>query len=265
MIYKKTRKPNFRFTESKHYSGKKACCLVTILVSGLMLALTVRADSSNNRETIDTLKAIAAEQFEQEVAQTAHSQQWQDYQLNYRIWVPRSAKHLTKCSAQLTFTSQDHQVLPVGHLKRMLSCNTADFSWRINITIKANITLDVVVAANTINKGQQLRASHLKKARKTFSNQSNFYTQTEALIGLETTRQIRLGQPIHSSVLTSPALVNKGNEVLIIASQDGLIASTKGIALEKGKENQQIKVKNLQSGKIIRALVTGLNQVHTQF
>ncbi|MGR5489264.1 flagella basal body P-ring formation protein FlgA, partial [Vibrio alfacsensis] len=39
----------------------------------------------------------------------------------------------------------------------------------------------------------------------------------------------------------------------------------KGIALETGGAGEQIEVQNSQSKKVIRAVVSGLNQVHTQF
>ncbi|WP_275426420.1 flagellar basal body P-ring formation chaperone FlgA [Vibrio variabilis] len=60
-------------------------------------------------------------------------------------------------------------------------------------------------------------------------------------------------------------MVEKGNEVVIIAAKGGFNATTKGVALQTGGEGEQIKVQNSQSKKVIRAVVTGLNQVHTQF
>ena len=85
-------------------------------------------------------------------------------------------------------------------------------------------------------------------------------------------RRIRSGQILDPRKLESPPLVIKGNQVVITATKDGFTAtkdgftaSTKGVALEPGTRGEQIDVQNSSSGKVIKAVVTGLNQVQTQF
>jgi len=49
--------------------------------------------------------------------------------------------------------------------------------------------------------------------------------------------------------------------VTIIAKSDVFMIKTRGTALSDGNINQQIKVKNSSSGKIIRPKVSAVNQV----
>ncbi|MCC4224133.1 flagellar basal body P-ring formation protein FlgA [Vibrio campbellii] len=265
MNYKQGRKPRFRFTETIQTKGKGQFPSIMLLCGLVLSASSLSVLANEKNLTADELKAIVGEQFEQEVAQVAHSRQWGAYQLDYQIWVPGSANHLPFCDTPLAIAGRDNRPLPVGNLKRAVSCEDVSSPWRINVTIKSAVTLPVLVATSTIGRNESISASNLKTETRTISRQDDFFTKANQAIGLETTRRIRAGQIIAPTNLSSPPLIEKGNEVIIIASKDGFSASTKGVALEQGKKGQQIEVENISSGKVIRAVVTGLNQVHTQF
>ncbi|CAH1538423.1 Flagellar basal-body P-ring formation protein flgA [Vibrio harveyi] len=265
MNYKQGRKPRFRFTETTQNKGKGRFPQIMLLCGLVLSASSLSAAAAEKTLTANELKVTVSEQFEQEVAQIARSHHWGTYQLEYRIWVPGSANHLPACTSPLVIAGRDNRPLPVGNLKRAVSCEDITSPWRINVTIKSAVTLPVLVATSTIGRNETISATHLKSETRTISRQDDFYTQVNQAVGLETSRRIRAGQIIDPSNLSSPALVEKGNEVIIVASKDGFSASTKGVALEQGKKGQQIDVENISSGKVIRAVVTGLNQVHTQF
>ncbi|ELB2120394.1 flagellar basal body P-ring formation chaperone FlgA [Vibrio parahaemolyticus] len=265
MTYKQEWKPNFRFTESKKIRGKTLISSTWILLLGILSPGQTFANTDQTTFSSEELKAVVAKHFEQEVDRVAKSNQWGEYQLEYDLWVPGSANHLPKCDAKLVITGRDNQPLPVGNLKRSVSCEELTAPWRINVTIKSSVTLPVVVAATTVGRSEVVTANHLKLETRTISRSDDFYTDPKHAIGLETTRRLRAGQIVDPTNLSAPALIEKGNEIIIIASKDGFSASTKGVALEDGAKGQQIEVENLSSGRVIRAVVTGRNQVHTQF
>lgn len=265
MNYKQVRKLRFRFTETIKTNGKGQFPSIMLLCGLVLSASSLTVLANEKKLTADELKAIVGEQFEQEVAQVAHSRQWSAHQLDYQIWVPGSANHLPVCDTPLAIAGRDNRPLPVGNLKRAVSCEDVSSPWKINVTIKSAVTLPVLVATSTIGRNESISALNLKTETRTISRQDDFFTKADQAIGLETTRRIRAGQIIDPTNLSSPPLIEKGNEVIIIASKDGFNASTKGVALEQGKKGQQIEVQNISSGKVIRAVVTGLNQVHTQF
>jgi flagella basal body P-ring formation protein FlgA len=262
MSYKHTRKASFRQSEAILSKGKQA-------ISSLFLLLGLTTSLSANAQ-IETLSEQGFEQyigkkFEQEVQSQAQLQHWQDYKLDYKIWVPSAANHLPVCPTELVITGRDQQTLPIGNLKRSVSCQSVATPWRISVTIKAALTIPVVVAKVSMRRGEVVPATHLKLESRTLTHQEDFYSKVGDAIGLETTRRIRAGQIVNPINLSAPPLVEKGNQVVIIASKKGFTASTKGVALEDGKKNQQIDVRNSASGKVIKAIATGLNQVHTQF
>ena len=264
MTYKTPGKPHFRITEARQSKGKVHFSVIKLLISLVLSAWSMNALTNEATLSADELKVIVGQHFEQEVARSAQSNHWQNYQIEYRIWVPSSANHLPVCESPFVIKGRDNRPLPIGNLKRSVSCEDITSPWRINITIKSSITLPVVVATHTIDRNETISPSHLKTEKRTISRQNDFYTLTSQAIGLEATRRIRAGQIIGQTNLSSPALIEKGNQVIIIAQKEGFSASTKGVALEQGKKGQQINIKNIRSGKVIRAVVTGMNQVHTQ-
>lgn len=265
MIYKAGRKPRFRFTETRPHRGEARLSSKRWRLGLLLSSVALNALASSPTLTADQLKAVVSEQFERQVAQVALSRQWGSYQLDYQVWVPNSANHLPVCDKPLVITGRDNRSLPVGNLKRAVSCDDVRTPWRLNVTIKSAVTLPVLVATRTIGRNESLSRASLNVETRTISRQDDFYTQEDQALELETTRRIRAGQIVNPTYLSSPPLIEKGNQVLIIASKEGFSASTKGVALEQGKKGQQIKVENISSGKVIRAVVTGSNQVHTQF
>lgn len=265
MIYKQGWKPNFRFSESIK-NKRKVSTSSTIMLT--LLALTSEQAFANTNDktlSVEEIRSVVATDFEQEVDRVALSNQWGKYKLDFDMWVPGSANHLPECQSPLVITGRDNNTLPVGNLKRSVSCDNIASPWRINVTIKSSLTLPVLVATTTVGRNEVVTAKHIKLETRTISRQDDFYTSPEQAVGLETSRRLRAGQVVNPSNLSAPPLIEKGNEVIVIASKNGFSASTKGVALEDGAKGQQIDVENPSSGKVIRAVVTGLNQVHTQF
>lgn len=265
MSYKKERKPNFRNAETKKVSrkqGKRHPIHTMPLAVWLFFTLPSLAMEA---QTENQIKQYVSSQFEQEVHDYARNEHWQHYRLNYELWLPKSVQHLPKCTKRLFISTRDYHSLPIGNLKRAISCNDLNNTWRINVTIKASISLPVVVTDKTINRNTTLSAADLKVERRTLTKQDSFYTDPNQAIGLETIRRIRGGSVLSQSDVQVSAVIEKGNEIILIANKDGFIATTKGIALEDGYLGKQIEVQNISSGNVIRAVVTGKNQAKTLF
>ena len=56
-------------------------------------------------------------------------------------------------------------------------------------------------------------------------------------------------------------LTSCGTKVMINANVNGILVSTEGIAMENGRKDRYISVKNAVSGKILRAKVIDENNV----
>lgn len=265
MTYKKEGKVNFRQTEgfsgmgNYRFSSSFKCMLLTAL---MFVPLTHASEQESAQKQIE--QAVKGN-LEHEINSRAGQQGWRNYKLDTRLNIPSSASHLEHCPVKLTVNASDHNLLPVGNVKRTVSCEHSGMQWRINVTVKSSLTLDVVVAKTGINRDQALTPDSVHLVPRTLTHQQEFYTHVSDVLEKTTTRRIRSGHIITPKTLNAPAMVEVGNQVIISASKDRFSATTKGIALEKGNKGEQITVQNVSSGKTIKATVIGHNKVQTQF
>jgi flagella basal body P-ring formation protein FlgA len=56
-------------------------------------------------------------------------------------------------------------------------------------------------------------------------------------------------------------MVERGQQVVMIAQQDGIEARTMGEAMKKGRKGEMIKVKNTSSERVVTAIVDGMGVV----
>ena len=264
MIYKTTRKRNFRLSEAirKGRKWRKSLFSTSLLIAGSAHALPGSVSA-----TVDTeqLRGQLRAHVTEEIRLFAARHHWQDLDTEIDITVPASVNHLPACPDPVIISAGDQQSQPIGTLKRQASCDTPSHKWHLNTTIKVRIKLPVVVAKTTINRDTKIDPGMLKMETLTFYRSKDFVTQFQAVAGKRAKRRIRSGQLVSPSYLQQLWLVEKGDEVLIIATKNGIQASMKGVALENGAENEQISVKNSSSSKVIRAVVAGQGKVKTIF
>lgn len=264
-VLQNNRKLNFPLAEAEIVDRKS---LISSVLKASVCCLSLHISSLGATEqtmSTDEIRQAVSSDFEHQVSHQAQRNGWQDYQLNYEVRVPSSADHLPLCPEPLIISGRDHQTIPAGNLKRAVSCESLDVSWRINTAIKAALNLEVVVADSLIQRDEKLTPNKLRTERRTLTRPQDFFSSLDRAAGKQAARRIRSGQLINPNSVSAPDFVKKGNQVMIIASKNGFTATTKGIALEDGVKGQQIDIQNSASGKSIKAVVTGLNQVHTQF
>ena len=68
-------------------------------------------------------------------------------------------------------------------------------------------------------------------------------------------RVIRTGTLIDSSMLQSPAVIESGAPITLIAQYNGVEVKTDGVAMGRGRIGAIIKVRNAKSGKLLRGRV----------
>ena len=94
------------------------------------------------------------------------------------------------------------------------------------------------------------------------TNTSAVITDKSMILGSKARRDIRAGEQIKVSDF---CVIAKGDIVTIVASTNNLEIKTQGQALEEGKVNDLIQVKNVKTKKVIQAVVTGPNTVKVIF
>jgi len=139
-----------------------------------------------------------------------------------------------------------------------ISCDDST-SWKIYLPAKIERTFAAVVATSTIQKGDILTKQNI--AIKYIANnkiRGEKLNNIDAVLGSKAEK--RIGKN-HTITKRNVCLVCKGDAITIIAKTENFMIKTKGIALSSGNINQQIRVKNSRSGRVIKPKISAVNQV----
>lgn len=160
-----------------------------------------------------------------------------------------------KCSTPLSL-SMNRRPSEQNRLTIEVKCSDAR-PWRFYVSTEFNLFAHIVVAAQSIRRGQTLQ-THDLAMRESIINKSMYthYKRIEDVAGMVAKRSIRGDATIQPSHLSPPTLVKRGDDVMIVASNDAISVRMKGTALSDGMLGQQISVKNLKSKRIVRARVS---------
>lgn len=124
----------------------------------------------------------------------------------------------------------------------------------------------VVCAKNGLIKGQIIKENDLKLIKLPISKlKGKFFESKEEIVGLSIKRTLRPGQVIYGRSLMKPIVVKRGSRVMIVAKSPFIEVTCPGIVVEKGGLGDFVRVKNLQSKKVIIAQVKDRNTVYVNF
>lgn len=139
-----------------------------------------------------------------------------------------------------------------------ISCNEST-SWQIYLSAKVEITKAVFIAKKTIIKGERLDEDNVELAYVAANRlRGSKLTDETIVFGAKAKRRIAQGRAINKR---SICLVCKGDVVTIIAASDNFSIKTRGIALSSGNINEQIRIENSRSERVITGRVKTINQV----
>lgn len=128
-------------------------------------------------------------------------------------------------------------------------------------TTDIEIVQEVLIAKKTIVAGQVITPDLVElRLEPTSTYGPTPLTNLEQINGLESTRTIRVGQRLHASDFIAADLVRKNETVRLTITRGALKITVETIALGNAKVGQQVLLKNPDSGKEIRGIVTGRNE-----
>jgi flagella basal body P-ring formation protein FlgA len=117
----------------------------------------------------------------------------------------------------------------------------------------------VVVASSNLNTGQVLKPEFLKLERLDAEkiNRTHLF-DLSGLEGSELIRPIRAGEAIRTSDMRPALMVKKGDLVtFFIGRPTEFMITVKVEALQDGRLNEQIKLRNPESGHTFSGVITG--------
>ena len=142
-----------------------------------------------------------------------------------------------------------------------------------SIYMKGNIDLyvDVLVSRHALNKGDTPQPTSFSFREENISElRRGYINHYQLLNNKQMASRIKAGGVITPSMLTAEQIIQRGDRITITAKgsnaghQGGFSISMPGEALGNGAINEQIRVKNLSSGKILKGKIISSSEILIQ-
>ncbi|HDD43993.1 MAG TPA: flagellar basal body P-ring formation protein FlgA [Candidatus Desulfofervidus auxilii] len=158
--------------------------------------------------------------------------------------------------------------------KQFLSSFSLPIAFSINgqivnrtwVTVKAKISLPVVVTLRPLARGEVIKKEDVKIEKREFSKiNPRMFSRLEEVIGKRMKVSIGAGEILTYTQVQPIPLIHRGDIVTIVAESPVLKVTVKGRAKEDGCRGDLIKVLNLNSKKIVYGRVIDNHTVKVEF
>ncbi|QVW22029.1 flagellar basal body P-ring formation protein FlgA [Pseudomonas hormoni] len=186
-------------------------------------------------------------------SQTEGRYEIQVNQLDPRLRMPMCDKELT--------ASLESPAKPLGRVTVKVRCEGTS-PWTVFVPAQVRLFRDVVTTTRPLRRADIVEpADVLLRERDISLINQGYLTTLEQAIGQRLTRPMVADQVITLVHLEQAEVIRKGDQVVITAHSGTLSVRMPGEALSNGGMSEQIRVKNLNSKRVIKAQVTAPGQV----
>ena len=136
-----------------------------------------------------------------------------------------------------------------------------------SLPVRMNWTQTAMIAARNIKKGDKIRPQDLFSRPVRITRPGMYASTPDEVEGFTANRNIKQGEPVLLSSLTSSNLIKRGRRVKIVARIAGAKATIDGILLEDGRPGDWVRVRRIDNKKItLRAKIINENlvEVHVE-
>lgn len=128
--------------------------------------------------------------------------------------------------------------------------------WTLYVPVSVRSRIQVWVLRKPQAQGARLTAADLVPQTRLVSGLSSGYLTDLAALGRSTLRHaLPAGAALHSDDLLADFLVHQGQQVVLLASLDGIRVRAAGVALQAGRYGALIQVQNQSSSKVVQGIV----------
>jgi len=130
------------------------------------------------------------------------------------------------------------------------------------VPVRVHWWADAVVVKNDTPARAMLTPPMLGRKRVDIAGHAGrWWNDTRQLVGTRTTRPLRKGQAVFSSYVKRPPLINRGDEVSMLAHIGGIQVFATGKALKSAGLGDTVRVQNIRSKQVMQATVIGAHAV----
>lgn len=220
---------------------------IRALLIGLSLGLSAQAwggDFQSHQSILDT-----AERFLSEQAAAAHSGK-----VEIDMGRLDSRLRLKPCGQPLQAFLPNGARLN-GNTSVGISC-PGPTEWKIYVSGSVKIFGEVVVAAEPLMRGAAITPDQVKVIEREIAGLNyGFYTTPDRLRGMLAKRAVAAGTVITPNLLTAPRLINRGDRVTLLANSGRIEVQMRGEAMSDGTKGERIRVRTLNTKRVIEGWV----------
>jgi len=167
---------------------------------------------------------------------------------------------LAACDKPLTLAQQGDPT-PIGRLSVKVRCEGSS-PWTIFVPAQVKLYRPVVIALQPLLRGTLLDNSNVALVERDVGSLNQGYlTSLDTVLGAKLKRQVMSDQPLAPAFLEQAELVHKGEQVVINARTSSFNIRMQGEALSDGAKDEEIRIRNLSSNRVIRGRVVDQGQV----
>ena len=139
-----------------------------------------------------------------------------------------------------------------------VSCS-APSPWNLYVPVEIRVYRPVLVATRELRRGEAIGAGDvaLEERNTLAAVGAPPLTQAADVVGLSARRTIAPGTLLSASLIELPVLVRRGDRLGVSARAGGITVQISGEALGTARLGERVRVRNLQSGRVIDAVMTG--------
>jgi len=149
-----------------------------------------------------------------------------------------------------------------GHVNLNLIARYGSRVHRVPVACQVKVKTEVLVAARPLQRGEELDGDNSKSMVMDITNFTYApLTQVPEAGTMIMVRTVSAGNILHGKMLKAIPVVARGDQVRIHFIGERIRVSVLGTARDSGGSGDKIWVENLQTGKLIRAAVSGKGSV----
>lgn len=146
-----------------------------------------------------------------------------------------------------------NQSLKAGRNSIGVRCQTGK-SWSLFITAQIKIFQEVVVVTQPVKRGDILTEELLSLQKLDLGLQKTGYlTEVSAVLGKQVLHPLAANSPLNIRDFAQAVIIKRGDNVLITSGNPNVRIEMQGVAMMDAAAGQNIRVKNISSGRVIMA------------
>ncbi len=219
----------------------------TAMVLLALLTTPAFADNGPALQDLDTIRTVATQFLQAQPHDAGISTQVQAGNLDGRLRLPHCAQQLQ--------AFQPAGARSVGNTTVGVRC-TSGATWSLYVPMHVSASAEVMIINRPLPRGTIVHAADLRSERRDLAALAYGYVlHAKQADGQRVTRSLSEGTVLTPNVLAAPKWVKRGERVTVVAQSGGMEIRMTGEALMDGTEGALVRVRNINSARVVEGTV----------